>query len=75
MELVEQGAKVLITGRNAGKLAEVAATSDALKTLQVDSADGDSGFRIVEAAMRLWGRIDLIVNNSGAGRPLPLARV
>ena len=71
--LAEQGAKVLITGRSAEPLAEVAAASDAIETLQVDSADADSGARIVEAVLGRWGRLDLVVNNSGAGQPLPVA--
>lgn len=73
MALVEQGAKVLVTGRSAARLAEVAAASDAIETLQVDSADADSGKRIVEAAIGRWGRLDLVVNNSGAGQPLAVA--
>lgn len=73
MALVEQGAKVLITGRSAERLAEVAVASDAIETLQVDSADADSGARIVEAVIGRWGHLDLVVNNSGAGQPLPIA--
>lgn len=72
MELVEKGAKVLITGRSAEKLEEVASSSEAIETLQVDSADADSGTRIVEAAIGRWGRLDLVVNNAGAGQPLPI---
>lgn len=73
LALVEQGAKVLVTGRNEEKLAQVAATSDAIEALQADSADADSGVRIVGEAIGHWGRLDLIVNNSGAGSPLPMA--
>lgn len=73
LALVEQGAKVLITGRSDKRLAEVVATSDAIEALQADSADADSGMQIVEAATSRWGRLDLIVNNSGAGQPLPMA--
>lgn len=72
-ELVEQGAKVLITGRSNEKLAELAKASDAIETLQVDSADADGATRIIELAIGTWGRLDLIVNNAGAGQPLPLA--
>lgn len=72
MTLAERGAKVLITGRSDAKLAEVAAASDAIETVQVDSADADSGTRIVQAAIGRWGRLDLVVNNSGAGQPLPV---
>ncbi len=71
-ELVASGASVLITGRNADKLADVAASNEKIESLQIDSADATSGQQIVEAAMSHWGRIDLIVNNSGAGQLLPV---
>jgi NAD(P)-dependent dehydrogenase (short-subunit alcohol dehydrogenase family) len=70
--LVERGAKVLVTGRDAAKLADIAAQSDAIRTLQADSADPTSAARIVELALSLWQRLDLIVNNAGAGQPLPI---
>lgn len=70
--LAEQGANVLITGRNAEKLAEVVALSDNIEALQMDSSDATSGERIVETAMSRWGRVDLVVNNSGAGKPAPV---
>lgn len=73
LALAEQGARVLITGRDAAKLADVAATSEAIETMQADSADPASGARIIETVLSLWGRLDLIVNNSGAGQPLPMA--
>lgn len=73
LELVAQGAKVLITGRNADTLTEVATMNDAIEALQADSADSKSGMQIVEAATSKWGRLDLIVNNSGAGQPHPMA--
>ena len=71
-ELAEQGASVLITGRNAENLAKAAATNDRIFPLQIDSSDVTSGQKIVEAATSNWGRIDLIVNNSGAGQLLPI---
>lgn len=73
LALAAQGAKVLITGRSGDKLAEVAETSDAIEALQADSADADNGKRIVDAATNRWGGLDLIVNNSGAGQPHPMA--
>lgn len=71
--LAEQGAKVLITGRTADTLAKVTAKSEAIEALQIDSADETSGEQIVEVALAKWGRLDLIVNNTGAGKPMPLA--
>ncbi|WP_420332059.1 SDR family NAD(P)-dependent oxidoreductase [Roseibium sp.] len=66
------GAKVLITGRNAHRLEEAAAGHDNIEALQMDSSEDGSGERIAEAATGRWGRIDLVVNNSGAGQPLPV---
>lgn len=71
-ELVANGANVLITGRNKSRLFEVASVSDKIEVLQMDSSDSNSGELIVDAAMSHWGRIDLIVNNSGAGQLLPV---
>ncbi|MEM9629973.1 MAG: SDR family oxidoreductase [Pseudomonadota bacterium] len=72
LALAGQGAQVLVTGRDAGRLVDIAATSKAIETLQADSADPASGGRIIEAAQNRWGRLDLIINNSGAGQPLPM---
>lgn len=72
IRLSGKGAKVLITGRNADRLAEAAAQSDGIEALRMDSAEEESGAQIAEAAAGRWGRIDLVVNNSGAGQPLPV---
>ena len=72
LDLVARGAKVLITGRRPDRLASVAAQNDQIVSLQADSADPDSGTQIVQKALAQWGRVDLIVNNSGAGQPMPL---
>ena len=73
LELAGLGAKVLITGRSADRLAETGNASESIATLQADSAEPESGARIVEAATSRWGRLDFVVNNSGAGQPMPLA--
>lgn len=72
LALAEQGATVLVTGRDAARLADVAARSGAIETVQADSADPSSAARIVDAALSRRGRLDLIVNNAGAGQPLPV---
>jgi NAD(P)-dependent dehydrogenase (short-subunit alcohol dehydrogenase family) len=69
--LAKQGAKVLITGRNAERLNAVALEIDGIEAMQIDSADVDSAKRIIEAVINRWGQLDLIVNNSGAGQPMP----
>lgn len=72
LALVEQGANVVITGRDASKLAGVAGKSNAIEAVQADSADPAGSRRAVEAALGRWGRLDLVVNNAGAGKPLPI---
>jgi len=72
LALAERGAKVLVTGRDPSRLADVAARSAAIRTLQADSADPASAARIVDTALGAWQRLDLIVNNAGAGKPLPV---
>lgn len=72
LALAAQGAKILITGRNAEKLANVAATDPNLHHLQADSADPANSATIINKALDKWGRLDLIVNNAGAGQPMPI---
>jgi len=77
LALTERGANVVITGRDGAKLARVAdrsgaAKSAAIEPVQADSADPAGSRRVVEAALDRWGRLDLVVNNAGAGKPLPI---
>ncbi|MBO6892803.1 MAG: SDR family oxidoreductase [Roseibium sp.] len=72
LALAEQGAKVLVTGRDPERLAGIAAASDAIEAMQADSADPGSAARIVDAAFGRWQRLDLVVNNAGAGQPMPI---
>jgi len=70
--LAEQGARVLITGRNAERLSQTAQNIKGIETLVADSADPVNSAQIVQTALDHWGRIDLIVNNAGAGHPMPM---
>ncbi|MEP3304449.1 MAG: SDR family oxidoreductase [Roseibium sp.] len=72
LALTEMGANVVITGRDSEKLADVAGKSPAIEVVQADSADPSASQRIVKAATHRWGRLDLVVNNAGAGKPLPI---
>lgn len=72
LALASHGANVLITGRNTDKLSATAAEHPAIVPLQSDSAHADSSAQIVKRALDTWGRLDLIVNNSGAGQPMPM---
>jgi NAD(P)-dependent dehydrogenase (short-subunit alcohol dehydrogenase family) len=74
-KLVEEGMAVLGTGRDEGRLAELAAAagdSDRIATIAVDLTADDGPGRIVDAALERWGRIDFLINNAGVGSPKPL---
>jgi NAD(P)-dependent dehydrogenase (short-subunit alcohol dehydrogenase family) len=61
-----EGARVLITGRNAERLQQAARDIDGdVVALPGDIADIDAPQAIVDCAMAHWGRIDVLVNNAG----------
>jgi NAD(P)-dependent dehydrogenase (short-subunit alcohol dehydrogenase family) len=68
-----QGDKVLVTGRRAGPLDETTAEHPNIAGIVADAASADDAKRTISKAMDLWGRIDALVNNAGAGAILPLA--
>lgn len=68
-----QGANVLITGRREAPLAEVAAAHSNITCFVADVGQPDDASRTIAQAVSLWGRLDVLVNNAGAGAILPLA--
>ena len=75
VKLAEMGMAILATGRDEGKLADVAKAIDdpgRVATLAIDLTTDDAPKRIVELAVSRWGHIDFLVNNAGVGRPKPL---
>jgi 3-oxoacyl-[acyl-carrier protein] reductase len=57
--LVGDGAKVVISGRNADSLAEAAAAfGDAAVTVEADNGDPDTPGRLIDAARDSFGRLD-----------------
>lgn len=73
LQFARQGARVLITGRNESALEAVAATHPNLASVVADVARPDDAARTIRRATDTWGRIDVLVNNAGAGAILPLA--
>jgi NAD(P)-dependent dehydrogenase (short-subunit alcohol dehydrogenase family) len=67
------GANVLITGRRAAKLEEIARAEPRIEALTADATNPLDARRTIDRAFELWGRIDVLVNNAGAGAPLALA--
>ncbi|HUO36964.1 MAG TPA: SDR family oxidoreductase [Mycobacterium sp.] len=74
-KLADMGMAVLGTGRDAGRLAELAAAvgdADRIATLAADLTDDDAPSVIVATAVERWGHVDVLVNNAGVGSPKPL---
>jgi NAD(P)-dependent dehydrogenase (short-subunit alcohol dehydrogenase family) len=65
-------AHVLITGRRAAKLEEIARAEPRIEAVTADVANPEDARRTIDRAIELWGRVDVLVNNAGAGAPLPL---
>jgi 3-oxoacyl-[acyl-carrier protein] reductase len=68
--LLERGAKVAITGRNADRLkaaAEDLKGGENLLAVQADARNTDDWKRLLKQTADKFGRIDVLVNNHGAG--------
>ncbi|MGB9492682.1 MAG: SDR family oxidoreductase [Terriglobales bacterium] len=68
----EAGARVVITGRRAEKLKRVAESSDNIDFVVADAASPEDSSRTITSTIERWGRLDVLVNNAGAGAILPL---
>ena len=73
LSFARKGAKVVITGRRAALLEEAAAEHPNIVGLVADAAAPDDAVRTIAKAVDTWGRLDVLVNNAGAGAILPLA--
>jgi NAD(P)-dependent dehydrogenase (short-subunit alcohol dehydrogenase family) len=65
-KLSSDGHKVVITGRDADRLAKVAKEINACGYVQADKMDKDAPSRILEGAIHILGGLDVLVNNAGA---------
>ena len=75
LEFADKGAKVLITGRREALLEEVSIQHDNISALVADAVEPESAELIIAKAIELWGRLDVLVNNAGAGAPCPLEHI
>ncbi|GEO41098.1 ketoreductase [Skermanella aerolata] len=73
LSFARQGARVIITGRRAAPLDEAAAEHPGIAALIADTAEPADAVRTVATAVEMWGRLDVLVNNAGAGAILPVA--
>jgi NAD(P)-dependent dehydrogenase (short-subunit alcohol dehydrogenase family) len=75
LAFARQGAKVMVTARDAVRLE--GATEDHPNNIGfvADAARPDAAWLTIARAVNEWGRLDVLVNNAGAGSILPLADV
>jgi len=66
------GAKVIITGRRIAPLKEAASLHPNMLGFVADVGDPEDTERTVAKAVDSWGRLDVLVNNAGAGAILSL---
>lgn len=75
-EFGRRGHRVVICGRSAETLAEaskhLAAVAPGFLALQLDVAEPNAPARLVDAAVKHFGRLDVLVNNAGAAPMGPL---
>jgi NAD(P)-dependent dehydrogenase (short-subunit alcohol dehydrogenase family) len=75
LRFARQGDKVLVTGRRAGPLDQLASEHPNIIGLVADAGSAADAGRTVTKALELWGRVDALINNAGAGAILSLADI
>jgi NAD(P)-dependent dehydrogenase (short-subunit alcohol dehydrogenase family) len=75
LQFAQAGAWILVVGRRATPLEEVAGVSDRIVPLMADiQHEADIG-NIVHSAIKRWGHIDVLVNNAGTFAQCSLEKV
>lgn len=69
VRFAEEGARVFAVDRDAGALRETTACDESIKTHICDVTDGAAIAGMVEACLKAFGRIDILVNNVGGSAP------
>jgi 3-oxoacyl-[acyl-carrier protein] reductase len=77
--LAEGGASVVVSGRDTGRLekaaGEIEAAGGTVLAVAADAAKREDADRLVDAARKRFGRIDVLVNNAGSTRDQLLVRM
>jgi len=74
IRFAQEGAKVVVTGRRSAPLQALAGQQPGIAFVVADSADHRDAERTVSEVLAAHGRLDVVVNNAGAGAILPLAQ-
>ena len=69
-----EGAKVMLCDRDAGTLAQVAASVPGSATVAADLAEDGAADMVLAATLSAFGRLDVLVNNAGISEPAPIAQ-
>ena len=72
LALLGDGYRVVLAGRRAGRLqevAELAGAAERVLTIPTDVADPDSVAALFAATVSAWGRLDVLFNNAGVNAP------
>lgn len=77
-KLSELGFRLLLTGRRESELQALAARLGQTQDVRVvvgDLKDAATIERLVRSALEAWNRVDVIVNNAGTAKQVPIERV
>jgi NAD(P)-dependent dehydrogenase (short-subunit alcohol dehydrogenase family) len=69
-----QGAQVVVTGRRESALQALASEHEGIDYVVADARSAGDAARTVQTVVERHGRLDVLVNNAGAGAILPLAQ-
>lgn len=72
LRLAESEARVVVTGRRAEPLKVLVEGRTRLDFVVADAANPDDATRLIDTVIERWGRLDVLVNNAGAGAILPI---
>ena len=72
LRLAEAEARVVVTGRRTEPLKTLTEGREHLDFVVADAANPDDAPRLIDTVIERWGRLDVLVNNAGAGAILPV---